>query len=141
MPDDLSSIEGLADKHLRALGRLHIVDLRGLADADPQATARGRAAHAPDRLHRLQHRPGGHRPGLRAATRARRLARPTDGARSAGGWCPVTTVLALIVGFLAGAAIMLQVKGWGTLAGEAGGACGSSSQGVSYGACPRGITR
>ena len=35
---------------------------------------------------------------------------------------------------------MLQVKGWGTLIGEAGGSCGSSSQGVSYGACPRGIT-
>ena len=35
---------------------------------------------------------------------------------------------------------MLQVKGWGTLASEAGGACGSSDQRVSYGACPRGIT-
>jgi hypothetical protein len=40
VPDDLSSIEGLADKHVRALGRLHIVDLRGLADADPQAIYR-----------------------------------------------------------------------------------------------------
>jgi hypothetical protein len=40
VPDDLSSIEGLADKHLRALGRLHIVDLRGLADADPHAIYR-----------------------------------------------------------------------------------------------------
>ena len=40
MPDDLSSVEGLADKHVRALGRLHIVDLRGLADADPQAIYR-----------------------------------------------------------------------------------------------------
>jgi hypothetical protein len=40
VPDDLSLIEGLADKHLRALGRLHIVDLRGLADADPQAIYR-----------------------------------------------------------------------------------------------------
>jgi hypothetical protein len=40
VPDDLSSIEGLADKHLRALGRLHVVDLRGLADADPQAIYR-----------------------------------------------------------------------------------------------------
>jgi len=49
-------------------------------------------------------------------------------------------ILALIVGFLAGAAIMLQVKGWGTLASEAGGACGSDSGGISYGACPRGIT-
>jgi outer membrane protein assembly factor BamB len=49
-------------------------------------------------------------------------------------------VIALIVGVLAGLAVMLQVKGWGTLSSEAGGACGSSSQGVSYGACPRGIT-
>jgi outer membrane protein assembly factor BamB len=49
-------------------------------------------------------------------------------------------ILALIVGFLAGAAIMLQVKGWGTLTSEAGGACGSDSGGISYGACPRGIT-
>ena len=40
MPDDLTSIEGLADKHSRALGGLHIVDLRGLADADPQAIYR-----------------------------------------------------------------------------------------------------
>jgi hypothetical protein len=49
-------------------------------------------------------------------------------------------IIALIVGILAGAAIMLQVKGWGTLASEAGGACGSGHNGVSYGACPRGIT-
>jgi outer membrane protein assembly factor BamB len=49
-------------------------------------------------------------------------------------------VFALIVGALAGAAIMLQVKGWGTLASEAGGSCGSGGQGVSHGACPRGIT-
>jgi outer membrane protein assembly factor BamB len=49
-------------------------------------------------------------------------------------------IIALIAGFLAGAAIMLQVKGWGTLVSEAGGACGSSSKGISYGACPRGIT-
>jgi outer membrane protein assembly factor BamB len=48
-------------------------------------------------------------------------------------------ILALIVGFFAGAAIMLQVKGWGAVIGEAGGACGSS-RGVSYGACPRGTT-
>jgi hypothetical protein len=48
-------------------------------------------------------------------------------------------IIALIVGFLAGMAIMLQVKGWGTLASEAGGACGSGDNGVSYGACPRGI--
>ena len=49
-------------------------------------------------------------------------------------------ILALIIGVLAGAAIMLQVKGWTTLGSEAGGACGTSDQGVSYGACPRGIT-
>jgi hypothetical protein len=36
-------------------------------------------------------------------------------------------------------AIMLQVKGWGTLVSEAGGSCGSGDNGVSYGACPRGI--
>ena len=48
-------------------------------------------------------------------------------------------ILALVIGVLAGTAIMLQVKGWTTLAGEAGGACGTSDQGVSYGACPRGI--
>jgi len=34
---------------------------------------------------------------------------------------------------------MLQINGWTTLAGEAGGACGTSDQGVSDGACPRGI--
>jgi outer membrane protein assembly factor BamB len=49
-------------------------------------------------------------------------------------------IIALIVGILAGAAIMLQVKGWWTLGSEAGGACGSGRGGVSYGACPRGIT-
>jgi hypothetical protein len=43
------------------------------------------------------------------------------------------------MGVLAGTAIMLQVKGWGTLSSEAGGACGSGDNGVSYGACPRGI--
>ena len=48
-------------------------------------------------------------------------------------------IIALVVGVLAGLAIMLQVKGWGTLSSEAGGACGTSSQGISYGACPRGI--
>jgi outer membrane protein assembly factor BamB len=48
-------------------------------------------------------------------------------------------ILALIIGALAGLAIMLQVKGWGTLGSEAGGSCGTSDQGVSYGACPRGI--
>jgi outer membrane protein assembly factor BamB len=48
-------------------------------------------------------------------------------------------ILALIIGVLAGAAIILQIKGWTTLASEAGGACGTSDRGVSYGACPRGI--
>ena len=48
-------------------------------------------------------------------------------------------ILGLVIGVLAGAAIMLQVKGWTTLGSEAGGACGTSDQGVSYGACPRGI--
>jgi outer membrane protein assembly factor BamB len=48
-------------------------------------------------------------------------------------------VVALVVGILAGAAIMLQIRGWTTLGSEAGGACGTSDQGVSYGACPRGI--
>jgi outer membrane protein assembly factor BamB len=49
-------------------------------------------------------------------------------------------IIALIIAALAGLAIMLQVKGWSTLASESGGACGTSDQGVSYGACPRGIT-
>ena len=59
--------------------------------------------------------------------------------RTRTGTLAVRFVTALVVGVLAGLAIMLQVKGWGTLASEAGGACGSSDQGVSYGACPRGI--
>jgi outer membrane protein assembly factor BamB len=49
-------------------------------------------------------------------------------------------LLALIVGVLAGMAIMLQVGAWHALVSESGGACGTSEQGVSYGACPRGIT-
>jgi hypothetical protein len=49
-------------------------------------------------------------------------------------------IIALIIGVLAGMAIMLQIKGWTTLGSEAGGACGTSDQGVSYGACPRGVT-
>ncbi|HEY6785735.1 MAG TPA: PQQ-binding-like beta-propeller repeat protein [Trebonia sp.] len=64
--------------------------------------------------------------------KAQRRVRPAKVARG--------LIIALIVGALAGLAIMLQVKGWGTLASESGGSCGSSSQGVSYGACPRGIT-
>ena len=35
--DDLSSIPGLEDKHLRALARQNVTDLAGLADADRQA--------------------------------------------------------------------------------------------------------
>jgi hypothetical protein len=49
-------------------------------------------------------------------------------------------VIALIVGVLAGFAVMLAIRGFGTLASESGGSCGTSSTGVSYGACPRGIT-
>ena len=41
--DDLSSIPGLEDKHLRALARQTVTDLRGLADADRQAIYRAMA--------------------------------------------------------------------------------------------------
>jgi hypothetical protein len=41
--DDLSSIPGLEDKHLRALARQNVTDLRGLADADRQAIYRAMA--------------------------------------------------------------------------------------------------
>jgi hypothetical protein len=41
--DDLSSITGLEDKHLRALARQNVTDLRGLADADRQALYRAMA--------------------------------------------------------------------------------------------------
>ena len=47
MPDDLSSIEGLADKHLRALARQHVTDLRGLVQADPEAIYRAMASLRP----------------------------------------------------------------------------------------------
>ena len=43
MPDDLSSIEGLADKHLRALARQHVTDLRGLVQADRRVLYRAMA--------------------------------------------------------------------------------------------------
>ena len=43
MPDDLTSIEGLADKHVRALARQHVTDLRGLVQADPEAIYRAMA--------------------------------------------------------------------------------------------------
>lgn len=59
--------------------------------------------------------------------------------RTSAGKLAVRLIIALVVGVLTGLVIMLQVKGWGTLSSEAGGACGSSDQGVSYGACPRGI--
>jgi len=49
-------------------------------------------------------------------------------------------LIALLAGVLAGTAIMLQVEAWHALASESGGACGTSDQGISYGACPRGIT-
>jgi hypothetical protein len=41
--DDLSSIPGLEDKHLRALARQNVTDLRGLANADRQAIYRAMA--------------------------------------------------------------------------------------------------
>ena len=43
MPDELSSIEGLADKHVRALARQEVTDLRGLAQADQRAIYRAMA--------------------------------------------------------------------------------------------------
>jgi hypothetical protein len=49
-------------------------------------------------------------------------------------------IIALILGACAGLAVMLGVRGFGTLITEAGGSCGTSSTGGSYGACPRGIT-
>lgn len=43
MPDGLSSIEGLADKHLRVLDRHHVTDLRGLVQADRRVIHRAMA--------------------------------------------------------------------------------------------------
>jgi hypothetical protein len=43
VPDDLSSIEGLADKHLRALARQNVTDLRGLVQADRSVIYRAMA--------------------------------------------------------------------------------------------------
>jgi hypothetical protein len=43
VPDDLSSIEGLADKHLRALARQQVTDLRGLVQADRRVIYRAMA--------------------------------------------------------------------------------------------------
>lgn len=48
-------------------------------------------------------------------------------------------LIAIIVGGLAGLAVMLAIDGWGALIREAGGSCGGG-HGISYGACPRGIT-
>ena len=45
-----------------------------------------------------------------------------------------TVAVVLVLAVLAGAAIMLQVRGWSVLEGEPAGACGSGS-----GACPRGV--
>jgi hypothetical protein len=56
--DDLSSIPGLEDKHLRALARQQITDVRGLADADRRAIYRAMANLRPrptlDRISRWQ---------------------------------------------------------------------------------------
>lgn len=43
MPDGLSSIEGLADKHRRVLERHHVTDLRGLVQADRRVIYRAMA--------------------------------------------------------------------------------------------------
>ena len=43
MPDDLSSIEGLADKHRRVLARHHVTDLRGLVQSDRRMIHRAMA--------------------------------------------------------------------------------------------------
>lgn len=45
--DDLNSIPGLEEKHLRALSRQNVTDLRGLADADQQAIYRAMASLRP----------------------------------------------------------------------------------------------
>jgi outer membrane protein assembly factor BamB len=42
-------------------------------------------------------------------------------------------VIALVAGAMVGTAVILQVRGWGLLQDESGGACGRA-----YGACPRG---
>lgn len=56
--DDLSSIPGLEGKHLRALARQQITDVRGLADADRRAIYRAMANIRPrpslDRISRWQ---------------------------------------------------------------------------------------
>ncbi len=43
MPNDLNSIEGLADKHQRVLARQHVTDLRGLVQADRRVIHRAMA--------------------------------------------------------------------------------------------------
>ena len=47
MPDDLSSIEGLADKHVRALNRQYVTGLRELVQADPEVIYRAMASLRP----------------------------------------------------------------------------------------------
>ncbi len=47
MPDELSSIEGLADKHRRVLARQHVTDLRGLIQADRRVIHRAMASLRP----------------------------------------------------------------------------------------------
>ena len=45
--DDLRSIPGLEDKHLRALARQHVTDLEGLVQADPNVLYRAMASLRP----------------------------------------------------------------------------------------------
>jgi hypothetical protein len=56
--DDLRSIHGLEDRHLRALARRHITDLRSFADADPRdiykATENTRPRPSRERISRWQ---------------------------------------------------------------------------------------
>jgi hypothetical protein len=56
---DLSSIQGLADKHLRVLGRHRVTELRGLVQADPELIYRAMVNLRPrptrDQIARWQH--------------------------------------------------------------------------------------
>jgi hypothetical protein len=60
--DDLSSIPGLEDKHLRALARQQVTDLRGLADADQREIYKAMANIRPrpslERISRWQEEAG-----------------------------------------------------------------------------------
>jgi hypothetical protein len=51
VPDDRSSIEGLADKHVRAPNRRHLTGLRELAQADPEVIYRAMASLRPRPSH------------------------------------------------------------------------------------------